>query len=93
MGFVICNTTAQVEEVMHQDSSLSVNIKAFNNLYNLRTQLVSLRKSKGLTQQDIAERSGLTQQMISKVEKIENGGTIDTFLKYAHALGVELYIK
>lgn len=68
-------------------------VGVFNNLYSIRYDLVELRKAKGLTQKEVAARSGLTQQMISKLEKSTSNGTIETFLKYVHALDAQICIK
>ena len=47
-----------------------------------------LRKEKGLTQEQLAERSGLSQQYLSGLEQGKRNPTIVTLYEIAEALGV-----
>jgi transcriptional regulator with XRE-family HTH domain len=47
-----------------------------------------LRAEAGLTQEQLAERSGLTQQYISDLERGKSNPTIVTLYELATALGV-----
>lgn len=47
-----------------------------------------IRKEKGLTQEQLAERSGLSQQYISGLENGHRNPTIVTLFELATALGV-----
>ncbi|HIY94612.1 MAG TPA: helix-turn-helix domain-containing protein [Candidatus Rothia avicola] len=49
-------------------------------------QLISLRKEAGLTQQDVAEKLGVSQQAISKFESLDSSPTLSTAMSYAHAV-------
>ena len=51
-----------------------------------------MRKKQGLTQKDISKRSGLTQQMVSRMETVNNSPTLINFLKYINALGLDLKV-
>ena len=55
----------------------------------MREYMRELRKSKGLTQKQVAEKIGLSQCYYSQIEKGERGGHIgiDTFCKLATVLG------
>jgi transcriptional regulator with XRE-family HTH domain len=46
------------------------------------------RLAKGLTQEDLTEASGVSQQYISELERGARNPTIDTLAKIALALGV-----
>ena len=46
--------------------------------YNLLGELVKLRKEKGLTQTELAQKSGNKQQVISRIENKENSPTLKT---------------
>ncbi|MFC6352786.1 helix-turn-helix domain-containing protein [Rothia nasimurium] len=48
--------------------------------------LISLRKEAGLTQQDVADKLGVSQQAISKFESMDSSPTLSTALSYAHAV-------
>lgn len=47
-----------------------------------------IRKEKGLTQEQLAERCGLSQQYLSKLERGRRNPTIVTLYEIANALGV-----
>jgi transcriptional regulator with XRE-family HTH domain len=47
-----------------------------------------IRKEKGLTQEELAERSGLSQQYLSGLEQGRRNPTIVTLYEIANALGV-----
>jgi len=48
-----------------------------------------LRRNSGLTQEQIAERSGYSQQYISGLERGKRNPTVVTLFEIAQALGVE----
>ncbi|OMF02793.1 helix-turn-helix transcriptional regulator [Paenibacillus sp. FSL H7-0942] len=50
----------------------------------------AIRKAKGLTQQQLAELSGLDDAYIGSVERGERNFSIDTLEKIVHALGMPL---
>lgn len=47
-----------------------------------------LRKEKGLTQEEVQERSGLSQQYISGLEQGRRNPTVVTLFELAEAIGV-----
>ena len=49
------------------------------------------RKAKGYTQQDLANRLGVSQVMISRWENGDENFTVTTLAKISAALGMELY--
>lgn len=54
------------------------------------TQLVALRKIKGMSQTEVAERMGITQPNVSRLEKLASGATrkhTDLLTRYAEAVG------
>lgn len=48
-----------------------------------------IRKEKGLTQEQLAERTGISQQYISGLENGRRNPTIVTIFEISSALGVE----
>jgi transcriptional regulator with XRE-family HTH domain len=50
----------------------------------------SLRKRRGWSQVELAERAGITNQALSLVERGERVGKLDTLRRVAAALGVSL---
>ena len=59
----------------------------------IRMDLVKIRKSKGLTQQQVAEKSGLSISTISNIESGDNSYTTRSLIMYAEALGYDIRIK
>lgn len=58
----------------------------------LAIRIAELRAKNGLTQVELAERSGITQQQLSKLERGENC-TLNTLLKVCASLGMEVQLK
>lgn len=69
--------------------------KAFNAVdkeYEIIEQAIKLRKQLNISQQEISLSSGLTQQMVSRIEKVGNSPGLRTFIKYLDAAGLEINI-
>lgn len=83
----------------HLENSVKENpeMKAFVDVakkkYELIKELVTLRKSLGLTQKDVANKSGLTQQMVSRIENFDNSPTLDNLILYIDAIGGKININ
>jgi len=60
--------------------------------YRIIGELTRIRKEKGLSQLDLAERTGHKQQVISRVEQRESSPTLKTFCALADELDVEILI-
>ena len=58
----------------------------------IRMKLAKIRKSKGLTQKDISDLTGVSVSTISNIENGDNSYTIRSLIKYAEVLGYELDI-
>lgn len=52
--------------------------------------LKKIRKSRNLTQEDVAEMTGLPQSTISYIEKNDASPRVDTLLKLAKGIGIDL---
>ena len=59
-------------------------------IYNIAKCLKKIRKEKNLTQKDVAQKTGLTQQMISKIESYNGNLSIESFVKYCNGVGINL---
>ena len=59
----------------------------------IRMQLLNARKSKHITQKELARISGLSESCISNIESgSDQSPTLRSLVRYATALGVEIYI-
>lgn len=59
----------------------------------LQNDLIALRKAKGLSQKDLAERTGLSQQHVSAIESGRIDPRISTLDAMAHALGAQITLR
>ena len=66
----------------------------YEELHRLRMayNLAQLRQENGLSQTELAKRSGITQQQLSKLEQGENCN-INTLFKVCNSLGLEIELK
>jgi transcriptional regulator with XRE-family HTH domain len=62
--------------------------------YELRKQLIALRKEAGLTQEDLAEKLHTKKSNISRLESANSKSSprLSTIEEYAHAMGYEVKI-
>ena len=77
----------QNEEVAKEYESLSPE-------YEIKKKLIAMRKSAGLTQENLAEIMGTKKSNISRLEsfKSTNSPKISTLMEYARATGHELRV-
>lgn len=55
--------------------------------------LVEERKSQGITQQNIADRTGMKTANVTRIESCKNTPTLEILIRYANALGKKLNIR
>ena len=53
----------------------------------LLRRLTQLRGDQGLTQQDVADRMGVTQPTVARFEAYDTNPTLASIRRYAHAIG------
>lgn len=57
------------------------------------TSYINLRKERGITQQEIADRTGIKRTNVARIESGRNAPTIEVLVKLATALDMELEIR
>ena len=57
------------------------------------TSYIKLRKEKGITQQEIADRTGIKRTNVARIESGRKAPTIEVLVKLAAALDMELEIR
>lgn len=60
-----------------------------NHEQNLAAAIKSFRKSRGLTQEALAEKAGLDRKTINRIEKGHYAPTMSNFFQISEALEVE----
>ena len=53
-------------------------------------KLISVRKEKGITQQELAKKTGLTQQVISTIEQCGRRPTLTNLIRYLMGLDLDI---
>lgn len=81
-----------IDELTSSDESLMRQHQLFLAEMKFKQELIDKRKASSLTQKDISERSGLSQQAVSRLEK-GTGGSIETIIRYLSAMGCSLTLK
>lgn len=57
--------------------------------FKVAEELRGIRKSLHISQEEVAKKSGLTRQMVSRVETFSYSPNLTTIIKYLWALGVD----
>lgn len=76
-----------------QDPEFCKEYKAARPEYELTRSLIAARIAAGMTQKDLAEKSGIRQSNISRIENGNCVPTLSTLMALAKALGKKLSIS
>jgi DNA-binding XRE family transcriptional regulator len=82
-----------VTKVFEKRSNKSISARAkemADQHYDLLFGLINHRISSGMTQQQVADALGITQQAIAKFESMESDPRMSTVRQYALAVGVSI---
>ena len=60
---------------------------------NIVDQLIAYRKQLKLTQQDIADATGIKRANIARLELKKNEASLDSLVRYAKSMGLDLSIE
>lgn len=93
MPFKKVNVKEEVNKRLENDIELKMAYDSAQHEYEVVKQLVKLRNEMGFSQSDVAKQSGLTQQMVSRIETVDNSPTLRNFIKYIDSLGLEIKIE
>ena len=81
------------EEAAREGPAAQAALQAERDRFRLARELAELRKSLGLTQQQLSKRSGVPQSDISKIESGKANATGLTLSKMVNAMGHTLRIE
>lgn len=65
-------------------------LKRLQHRYSLGAQLLAFRIKNGMTQKELAEKTGIQQSEISKIERGVGNATEDTLATLGHAFRIKL---
>lgn len=80
--------------IVHEKSQqllIEIEKKAFAK--SIVRALVAERKRKGLTQQDIADRTGMKAPNVTRIESCKFTPTLDVLERYAEAIGKKIQFE
>jgi len=92
MPFKKVNISAEIEKKRKTDPEFKQVWDDSRMEYRLLGEIVRLRKEKGLSQSELATKSGSKQQVVSRIEKHEQSPTLKTLCNMANALDVEILL-
>ncbi len=55
------------------------------------SRIKQLRRTRGMSQEELSEKIGMSSKYLSSIERGRENPTLDTFLKLAHALNIEIF--
>jgi len=80
----------KVKQTVENDPDLKSMNLFEHQRYQLSSTLREIRENQGYSQKDIANKTGLTQQMISKIETYNGNPSLDSFLLYCKAIDIDI---
>ena len=90
MPFVKVDFNEILNKTINADPELKRMWDESRTEYRVLGELVKLRKEKGLSQIELAEKSGNKQQVISRIENRENSPTLKTLCGLLDVLDYEI---
>ena len=76
-----------------QDEELKAEYDALEPEYAIIQAMIDARKSRGITQKELSERTGIAQGDISKLENGNGNPSVRTLQRLASAMGMSLKIE
>ena len=81
-----------IEELISEDDLLRKQHELFEAEMAFKQEIIDARKAESLTQKDISNMTGLSQQAVSRLETGASG-TIETIIRYLNSIGYSLTIR
>ncbi|MDR0858590.1 MAG: helix-turn-helix domain-containing protein [Oscillospiraceae bacterium] len=90
MPFHVVNFEQKLAEMKRKSPEFAAAWDRSRTEYKILGELVSIRKQKGISQAELAERAGFKQQTISRIEKRESSPTLKTLCGLLYALDLDI---
>lgn len=81
---------SQLLDEQEKDDSFKQECRTQEIEWNLTKNLKEYRIILNLSQKEVAEKCGLTRQMVSRIETYSYSPTLTTFVKYLLALNIDI---
>ena len=79
--------------VQTENGELFIEVQKVNPAEGIVSELIAERKRLGLTQQDIADKTGMKAPNVTRVEACRYTPTLDVLERYAAALGKHVKLE
>ena len=80
------------KELIKDRKDLKDTVEGYDPVYELRKKILLLRLDKGLSQEELADKAGMKQSVISRIENGESEPRIETVNRIARALDKKVKI-
>lgn len=81
------------DDFMKEIGEDTIESESIRQLARMVSDLIKRRKMLGLTQEEVAKRAGLTQAQIARLENSSQIPRLDTLIKVAIALGLNIILN
>jgi transcriptional regulator with XRE-family HTH domain len=78
--------------MMRDDAEYRREYEALEEEFSLMGAMLDARREAGLTQAQVAERMGVKQPVVAKIEGGKSNVSFDTLKRYAHATGCKIRV-
>jgi ribosome-binding protein aMBF1 (putative translation factor) len=92
MPFKAINVSSIIEDEKKADKRFAKAWDESRTEYRLMGEIVHLRKEQGLSQAELARKTGCKQQVISRIEKKENSPTLKTLCEILDVLDYDIQL-
>lgn len=93
MPFHKIDTQAIIKEKCNNDVDFKRAYDTVKKEYSIIREVVKTRKELGLTQENLAKKIGVKQQVISRFEQEKHTPTLDNFIRILDGIGLELVLQ
>lgn len=83
----------EVEAEFLKDTEVKAEFEALRPQYEVISQIIRARDEQGLTQEDLAAKTGIQRSNISRLEGGNYNPSLEFLTRVAHGLGMELHIE
>lgn len=81
------------DEFMHEIGENTIEAETIRQIARMVSDIVKRRKMLGLTQDEVAKKSGLSQAQVARLENSSQIPRVDTLIKVAVALGMNIHLS
>jgi DNA-binding XRE family transcriptional regulator len=85
-------TWGSIREELLADPTVKAEYDALETEFNLAQHIIALRKASGLSQRDFADRVGIKQPQLARIESGKQMPKLETLIKLASGAGYALEV-